>query len=91
MYQNAMLNKGLDNSECVMMRIAKKLGKDQAHELLYEKAMKTELDGKDYFTVLKEDKILHSVKFVLGEILLLECLQFCDVLVWIFILPDMTP
>ena len=60
MYQNAMLNKGLDNSECVMMRIAKKLGKDQAHELLYEKAMKTELEGKDYFTVLKEDKILSA-------------------------------
>lgn len=58
MYQNAMLNHGLDNSECVMMRIAGKLGKDQAHQLLYDKAMKVELEGKDYLTVLKEDKIL---------------------------------
>ncbi len=58
MYQNALLNKGLDNSECVMMKIAKKLGKDRAHELLYDKAMLAELDGKDYLTVLKEDPVL---------------------------------
>ncbi len=58
MYQNVMLNKGLDNSECVMMRIARKLGKDQAHQLLYEKAMLVELEGKDYLTVLKEDPTL---------------------------------
>lgn len=60
MYQNAMLNQGLDNSECVMMRIAEKLGKDRAHELLYDKAMKVELEGKDYLTVLKEDEVLSS-------------------------------
>ena len=53
MYQNVLLNKGLDNSEYVMMKIAQKLGKDKAHELLYDKAMKTELEGKDYLTVLK--------------------------------------
>ena len=34
MYRNVMLNKGLDNSECVMMQIASKLGKDKAHELM---------------------------------------------------------
>lgn len=60
MYRNATLNRGLDNSECVMMRIAEKLGKDRAHELLYDKAMKTELEGKDYFTVLKEDAVLSA-------------------------------
>lgn len=60
MYQNAMLNKGLDNSECVMMRIAEKLGKDKAHELLYEKAMLVELENKDYLTVLKEDETLYA-------------------------------
>ena len=58
MYQNVLLNKGLDNSEYVMMKIAQKLGKDKAHELLYDNAMKTELEGKDYLTVLKEDPIL---------------------------------
>lgn len=60
MYENAMKNKGLDNSEYVMMCLADKLGKDKAHELMYEKAMKVELEGKDYFTVLKEDPIISS-------------------------------
>lgn len=41
-----------------MMKIAEKLGKDRAHELLYDKAMLAELDGKDYLTVLKEDPVL---------------------------------
>lgn len=58
MYKNALINKGLDNSEFVMMNIAKKLGKDKAHELMYEKAMLVELHNKDYLTVLKEDKLL---------------------------------
>lgn len=60
MYKNVMLNKGLDNSEHVMMCIAKKLGKDKAHELMYDKAMLVELEGKDYYTVLKEDKVLSA-------------------------------
>ena len=58
MYRNVMLNKGLDNSECVMMQIASKLGKDKAHELMYGKAMEVELEGKDFLTVLKEDPVL---------------------------------
>lgn len=60
MYRNVMLNKGLDNSECVMMQIAQKLGKDKAHELMYEKAMLVELEGKDFLTVLKEDATLSA-------------------------------
>lgn len=60
MYKNVLLNKGLDNSEYVMMCIAKKLGKDKAHELMYKKAMQVELEGKDYFTVLNEDEILST-------------------------------
>lgn len=60
MKQNAFLNRGLDNSECVMMKIAEKLGKERAHELLYDKAMQTEIEGKDYLTVLKSDPILHE-------------------------------
>lgn len=61
MLKNANINHGLDNSEYVMMEAAKKLGKDKAHELLYDKAMKTELEGKDYFTVLSEDETLTSM------------------------------
>ena len=59
--RNAVINKGLDNSEYVMMRVAEKLGKDKAHELLYDKAMKTELEGKDYYTVLVEDETISSM------------------------------
>lgn len=58
MKYNANLLKGLDNSEYVMMAIAEKIGKDKAHELVYEKAMMTEIDGKDYRTVLKEDPVI---------------------------------
>lgn len=68
MYQNVMVNKGLDNSEYVMMCIAKKLGKDKAHELMYDKAMQVELEGKDYLTVLQEDKTL-STYFSNSELL----------------------
>ena len=59
--QNACINRGLDNSEYVMMKVAEKLGKDKAHELLYDKAMKTELKGKDYYTVLLEDSTISSM------------------------------
>ncbi|WP_333652892.1 class-II fumarase/aspartase family protein [Lacrimispora sp.] len=61
MLKNVNLNKGLDNSEFVMMNVAEKLGKDKAHELMYEKAMKVELDGKDYYDVLIEDETLSSM------------------------------
>ncbi len=59
--RNAGINRGLDNSEHVMMMVAAKLGKDKAHELLYDKAMKTELEGKDYYTVLLEDPTISSM------------------------------
>ncbi|OCN05424.1 adenylosuccinate lyase [Erysipelotrichaceae bacterium MTC7] len=61
MKYNANLNKGLDNSEHIMMEVAKKIGKDPAHELMYDKAMLTEIDGKDYLTVLKEDATISSM------------------------------
>ncbi len=56
--KNAGINRGLDNSEYVMMNVAKRLGKDRAHELMYGKAMQAELEGKDYYTVLLEDETL---------------------------------
>lgn len=59
--RNANINQGLDNSEYVMMKVAERLGKDKAHELLYDKAMKTELEGKDYYTVLLEDETLAAM------------------------------
>lgn len=61
MLKNAGLNRGLDNSEYVMMNVAAKLGKDKAHERMYDKAMKVELEGKDYYTVLTEDEVLAAM------------------------------
>ncbi len=61
MLANANINKGLDNSEHVMMCVAAKFGKDKAHELMYDKAMKVEREGKDYYTVLREDPTIHSM------------------------------
>lgn len=61
MLSNVNINRGLDNSEHVMMCVAAKLGKDKAHELMYDKAMKVEREGKDYYTVLQEDPTLRSM------------------------------
>ena len=58
MLKNVNLNRGLDNSEYVMMNVAAKIGKDRAHELMYDKAMKVELEGRDYLSVLLEDEEL---------------------------------
>ena len=44
-----------------MMNVAAKLGKDAAHQLLYDKAMKTELEGKDYLQVLLDDQVISSM------------------------------
>lgn len=58
LYQNANINKGLDNSEYIMMKIAEKLGKDKAHEVIYSVAMDSELNHKDYFDVLKGNDLI---------------------------------
>ncbi|MBT2698976.1 adenylosuccinate lyase family protein [Bacillus sp. ISL-40] len=58
MYKNVLLNNGLDNSEYVMMEIARKLGKDEAHSLVYQLVMKSYLEGRNYFDVLSENPII---------------------------------
>lgn len=67
MLRNVNINKGLDNSEYMMMRVAEKTGKDKAHELMYDMAMKVELEGKDYYQVLLENDTL-STMFTKAEI-----------------------
>lgn len=67
MLKNANLNRGLDNSEFVMMKVAAKIGKDPAHELMYQKAMQVELEGKDYYQVLSEDPVITGM-FTAAEI-----------------------
>ena len=58
MYKNVLINNGLDNSEFVMMEIARELGKDAAHSLVYELVMKSYLEEKSYFDVLSENPII---------------------------------
>lgn len=55
---NANINKGLDNAEHVMMELAKIVGKDKAHEIMYDTAMKVKLEGQDFVTLLKENPLL---------------------------------
>ena len=61
MYQNVLNNKGLDNSEYIMMKIAERLGKDKAHSIIYELAIKSETEHKDYLQLLKENKVISKV------------------------------
>lgn len=58
MLHNVMRNKGLDNSEFVMMKLSEKLGKDQAHALMYEIAMKTAAEGEDFYTNLRANELI---------------------------------
>lgn len=64
---NAHINRGLDNSEHVMMELASRLGKDRAHSLVYDKAMQVELEGRDFIDVLREDPVV-SEAFSADEI-----------------------
>ena len=52
------MNKGLDNSEFIMMKLSETLGKDKAHELVYEIAIKTAKDGEDFYKNLIADPLI---------------------------------
>lgn len=58
MKQNANMNGGIDNSEYVMMAIANKLGKDQAHSMIYKLAMESEETGDSYEQVLMSNEYI---------------------------------
>ncbi|UJF16625.1 adenylosuccinate lyase family protein [Jeotgalibaca sp. MA1X17-3] len=67
MLHNVWRNKGLDNTENVMMELATKLGKDQSHSLMYEIAMKTANDGEDFYTNLMANDLI-SEEFTEEEV-----------------------
>lgn len=67
MMANVHINKGLDNSEYVMMKIAEKLGKDQAHSLVYDIAIRTAAYGEDFYTNLAANEVL-SENFTAAEL-----------------------
>ena len=58
MYDNVMLTNGLINSEKIMMNLVDRLGKDPAHELVYELAMRSTHEGIDYRVVLSENPVM---------------------------------
>src|SRR5699024_12678732 len=60
MLHNALRNKGLDNSEYVMMKLATKLGKDKANPSMYEIPMKTSKDGDDLLKNTKENNKIYN-------------------------------
>lgn len=68
MEKNAAITEGLINSEFVMMKIASRLGKDRAHEVVYEVAMEAKKGERSYFNLLMENEIIGSV-FSENEIL----------------------
>jgi len=67
MLENAYRNEGLDNSEHLMMEMAERLGKDQAHSLIYDIAIKTSAYGEDFLTNLKENDLI-SEKYTEEEL-----------------------
>lgn len=58
---NADLNHGLDNSEYIMMQIAPHIGKDQAHELIYELAIEAEQTQKSYRELLLGNTLIRNL------------------------------
>lgn len=60
MKKNANINKGIDNSEYVMMKAARNIGKDEAHSLIYKLAMEAEQNDDGYEKILLSNKYLNS-------------------------------
>lgn len=58
LYKNANLNDGLDNIEHIMMELAPIIGKDKAHSLMYDIAMKVKLEKEDLFELLTQEPLL---------------------------------
>lgn len=52
MLKNAGLTRGLINSECLMMKLAEKIGKDEAHTLIQKTAAKCAAEGGDFLSLL---------------------------------------
>ncbi|WP_301420377.1 class-II fumarase/aspartase family protein [Mammaliicoccus lentus] len=67
MNENANINKGLDNSENIMMIIADRLGKDKSHSLIYELTMQSIDENKNFLEVLKENEDIND-HFTLEEL-----------------------
>lgn len=61
MLKNAKINRGLDNSEYIMMKLASHIGKEKAHEVIYQDAIKAQTEKKEYFEVLLNDEKVNQI------------------------------
>ncbi|MGV6988718.1 class-II fumarase/aspartase family protein [Testudinibacter sp. P80/BLE/0925] len=61
MYHNVMLTNGLINSEKIMMNLVAVLGKDKAHELVYEIAMQSLEAESNYATALQTNATIRQL------------------------------
>lgn len=59
--KNANINHGLDNSEYIMMSLAKYIGKEKAHEVIYEDAIESQTQHEEYANVLLQDERVTSL------------------------------
>ena len=60
MKPNVGITHGLINSEKIMMALVERLGKDPAHELVYEMAMRSTHEGIEYGQVLREQPVIRA-------------------------------
>jgi adenylosuccinate lyase/3-carboxy-cis,cis-muconate cycloisomerase len=58
MHRNLELTKGLIVSEAVMMRLTQRMGRHQAHHLLYEAAQRAQSDAVPFTTCISEHPLL---------------------------------
>ena len=61
MMRNLNLTKGLIVSEAVMMSLGAKLGRQTAHDLVYDYCRRSVLEGRTLIDLLKEDEKISSV------------------------------
>ena len=61
MKRNAHINKGLDNSEYIMMCLAKKIGKEKAHEVVYEDAVEAQIYQANFKNLLLNDERINNI------------------------------
>ncbi|GAB3288870.1 class-II fumarase/aspartase family protein [Parasphingorhabdus pacifica] len=71
MRQNLALTHGLINSEAIMMALAPSLGRQLAHDIVYEAAQHAAKTGEDFLSVLRADERLtrHVSDHQLAEVL----------------------
>ena len=57
-YQNVLMNGGIDNAEHIMTQLADRIGRDKGHELMYECSMEYLLNHKVFKDVLENHPLV---------------------------------